>query len=81
MFIIYSIDNCTFCNKAIEFCIEKSLDYTERKLDREIYLSEINSLVKSNKTIKTAPAIVYNDEYIGGYMDFKVFCLFEGMLD
>lgn len=76
MFIIYTIDDCSFCDKAKELLKEFKLSYNEVKLTREEIL-HLSTLVFHETNclydIKTVPQIVYKKSLIGGFNDLSIY--------
>jgi len=67
MFIIYSIPNCSFCEKAKELL--KDIPYIEHLSSKENYLSLLSR--EGFPNFKKAPCIVENGQLIGGYNDLE----------
>ena len=63
--IIYSKNNCVFCNKAKHLVKTLGLDYTEKKM--EDFESTEAMLEDIGKQVRTMPQIKIDDKLIGGY--------------
>lgn len=72
MITIYSKDNCTYCEQAIQLCTQKGVDFEVKKLgadiDREGLIEKISSF---GITPRTMPQIVEGGEYIGGFRELE----------
>lgn len=67
-YIIYSRDNCPWCEKAKETLEYNNLLYTEYKLNVHYTRDTLqDKLLKENVSKLTVPQIYYNGKYIGGY--------------
>lgn len=77
MFIIYTISDCSYCDKAKELLKKFKLSYNEVKLTREEFLNNISTLVYQETNciydIKTVPQIVYKKSLIGGFNDLSIY--------
>ena len=66
--IIYSKNNCAFCDKAIALAKLKEVDLTVKKLEIDYSMEEMALLFP---TARTFPQIVVNSKNIGGYTEFE----------
>jgi glutaredoxin len=66
--VIYSKDNCVFCDKAIALAKFKNLDLTVKKLGVDF---EMADMLEKFPTARTFPQILVNDRSIGGYTEFE----------
>ena len=64
--VIYSKDNCSFCDRARELLKSQGKEYIEYKLDKDFTRETIKAVFP---TAKTFPVIVINNDYIGGYTE------------
>ena len=64
--VIYSKDNCSFCDRARELLKSQGKEYIEYKLDKDFTRETIKTVFP---TAKTFPVIVINNDYIGGYTE------------
>jgi len=62
--VIYSKDNCTYCEQAKNLLKINDLEFRELKLNEDFSRDEILELFP---TARTFPIIVINNTYIGGY--------------
>lgn len=67
--VIYSKDNCPWCDKAKEFFESKNIQYTEKKFGVDFIKEQLIELMPEVPERLTVPQIWINDEYIGGYTD------------
>ena len=65
--IVYSKDNCIFCEKAISLATMKGLDLEVKKLGKDFGMED---LMGQFPTARTFPQIVVDDKSIGGYTEF-----------
>ena len=63
--IIYSKNNCVFCNKAKHLVKSLGLDYTEKKMEE--FDSPQAMLEDIGKQVRTMPQIKIDGKLIGGY--------------
>ena len=66
--VIYSKDNCVFCEKALSLATMKGLDVTVKKLGVDF---DMEDMMKIFPTARTFPQIVVDGKNIGGYTDFE----------
>ena len=64
--IVYSKDNCGYCDKAKNLLLSKGQTYTEVKLGQDIIREDFMSLFPE---VKTMPFIIIDGQHIGGYTD------------
>jgi len=65
--IVYSKDNCIFCEKAVSLATMKGLDVTVKKLGVDFGMED---LMGQFPNAKTFPQIVVDNKSIGGYTEF-----------
>ena len=63
--VIYSKQNCTFCNKAKHLVKTLGYEYTEKKMEE--FDSPQAMLEDIGKQVRTMPQIKIDGELIGGY--------------
>ena len=63
--IIYSKQNCTFCNKAKHLVKSLGYEYTEKKMEE--FDSPQAMLEDIGKQVRTMPQIKIDGQLIGGY--------------
>lgn len=69
MFVIYSKDNCVYCEKAKRLLESKNISYEELKYERDFTRDE---LLTRFPQARTFPQIETDKgEYIGGYDQLK----------
>ena len=64
--IIYSRDDCPWCDRARDLLYSKGVEYEEIKIGREITREEFKERFPS---VKTVPYIIIDGNVIGGYED------------
>ena len=63
--VIYSKQNCTFCNKAKHLVKTLGFEYTEKKMEE--FDSPQAMLEDIGKQVRTMPQIKIDGKLIGGY--------------
>ena len=63
--VIYSKNNCVFCNKAKHLVKSLGLTYTEKKMEE--YDSPQAMLEDIGKQVRTMPQIKIDGKLVGGY--------------
>ena len=63
--VIYSKQNCTFCNKAKHLVKSLGFEYTEKKMEE--FDSPQAMLEDIGKQVRTMPQIKIDGKLIGGY--------------
>ena len=63
--IIYSKNNCPFCNKAKHLVKTLGYEYTEKKMEE--FDSPQAMLEDIGKQVRTMPQIKIDDKLVGGY--------------
>ena len=63
--VIYSKQNCTFCNKAKHLVKSLGYEYTEKKMEE--FDSPQAMLEDIGKQVRTMPQIKIDDQLVGGY--------------
>ena len=69
MIEIWSKPQCVFCDKAVQLCQMKELDFKKYMIDVD-YSRE--DLMKKFPNARTFPQITEDDIYIGGYTELEV---------
>ena len=65
--VIYSKNNCQFCNKAKHLIKSLGLEYEEKSLEKD-FDSDPTKLMKDiGKQVRTMPQIKIDDKLVGGY--------------
>jgi glutaredoxin len=64
MIEIYSKEDCGFCKSAKDLLTINSMGYTEHQIGRDLTREEF---IERFPTVKTVPAILVDNNYIGGY--------------
>lgn len=62
--VIYSKDNCPWCDRAKELMYSKNTEYREIKIGRDITREEF---MEQFPNVRTVPYILINEEVTGGY--------------
>lgn len=66
--ILWSKEQCTFCDQAKALLESKGISYEERKIG-DGYTRE--ELLEAVPTARTVPQIFLDDEYVGGFNELK----------
>ena len=64
MMVIYSKDNCPWCDRAKELMKSKGDSFNDIKIGRDITREEF---MEQFPSIRTVPYIIVNEEVKGGY--------------
>jgi glutaredoxin len=62
--IMYSKDNCAFCDKAKNLLKMKAIEFIEYKLGKDF---DRDTLLEQFPEARTFPVITLDKKYIGGY--------------
>jgi len=62
-FVVYSKDNCGFCEKLVAFMEQKGIEYTKYKLGENFTRDEFISQFGAGSTF---PRVTYGEQLIGG---------------
>ena len=67
--LIYTSNNCTFCNSAKELLNNKKLKFEEINISENVGLKE--EMVKKTNGLMTVPQIFINSKHIGGFEELN----------
>lgn len=75
MIIIYGKPGCSFCKRAVDYCIQNSIHYSYKNVGSDISVDELRETL--NRHVTSVPQIVsvsngFSD-YIGGFDDLLNF--------
>ena len=65
--LLYTSDNCTFCNSAKELLKNKKLNFKEINISKNNLLKK--KIVEKTNGLMTVPQIFINSNHIGGFED------------
>lgn len=68
--IVWSKDQCTFCEQAKALLKSKNIEFEEKKIGHG-YTRE--DLLESVPDARTVPQIFVDDQLIGGFQELKLF--------
>ena len=63
--LIYTSNNCTFCNSAKALLVNKKLKFDEINISQKNNLKE--EMIKKTNGLMTVPQIFINSKHIGGF--------------
>ena len=66
--IVWSKDNCAFCDQAKALLEQRNIAYEERKIGHG-YTRE--DLLEAVPTARTVPQIFVNNNYVGGFTELR----------
>ena len=66
--IVWSKDNCTFCDQAKALLEQRNIAYEERKIG---YGYSREDLLEAVPTARTVPQIFVNNNHIGGFTELR----------
>lgn len=75
--IIWSKDNCIFCELSKNFLKSKNVKFEERNISGDEWTRE--QLFESVPEAKTMPQIFVHGEYVGGYNELLQYAEDHGM--
>lgn len=67
MIVIYGQPGCGWCEKAIDLCGARSLEYEYRSIANDHYKKELKEKFPD---VKTVPQVYWHGRHIGGYEQF-----------
>lgn len=67
--VIYSKEQCPYCDMAKNWFKSKNLEYTEHKIGTNGFTKE--NLLEAVPTARTVPQIVIDGKLIGGWDDLR----------
>ena len=65
--VIYSKNNCQFCNKAKHMIKSLGLEYEEKSLEKDFDSDSTKLIEDIGKPVRTMPQIKIDGQLIGGY--------------
>ena len=65
--VIYSKNNCQFCNKAKHMIKSLGLEYEEKSLEKDFDSDPTKLMEDIGKPVRTMPQIKIDGQLIGGY--------------
>ena len=69
--LIYTKDNCIWCDRAKILLDSKNISYNEIDLSNDS--ERLKFYEKIGDNVKTVPQVFIDDKRIGGFQDLKVF--------
>ena len=66
--IVWSKDNCAFCDQAKALLEQRNMAYEERKIG---YGYTREDLLEAVPTARTVPQIFVNNNHVGGFTELK----------
>ena len=77
--VVYSKQNCTYCNKAKQLIKNLRLDYTEKKMEE---FESVDEMLKDiGKKVRTMPQIKIDENLVGGYNQLVEFFVEQGKVN
>ena len=67
--IVWSKNQCTFCDQAKNLLKSKGVEFEERNIQTGPWTKE--QLLELVPTAKSLPQIFLNDEYLGGFQELR----------
>lgn len=65
--VVYSKNNCQFCNKAKHMIKSLGLEYEEKSLEKDFDSDPTKLIEDIGKPVRTMPQIKIDGQLIGGY--------------
>jgi glutaredoxin len=66
--IVWSKDNCAYCDQAKALLEQRSIEYEERKIG---YGYTREDLLEAVPTARTVPQIFVNNNHVGGFTELR----------
>ena len=66
--IVWSKDNCTFCDQAKALLEQRNIAYEEKKIG---YGYTRENLLEAVPTARTVPQIFVNNNHVGGFTELR----------
>jgi glutaredoxin len=66
--IVWSKDNCTFCDQAKSLLEQRNITYEEKKIG---YGYTREDLLEAVPTARTVPQIFVNNNHVGGFTELR----------
>ena len=77
--IVYSKPACQFCDKAKALLTQLKIEYTEKVVTKDISLEEL--FKELDKTVRTIPQIVIDENHIGGFNELREHFVDKGKIN
>lgn len=68
MIVVYSKDQCVYCDKAVALLKLKAKEFVQYKLDKDF---DRDTLLTNFPQARTFPVITVDGEFIGGYNELE----------
>ena len=79
--IIYSKNNCQFCNKAKHMVKSLGLEYEEKSLEKDFDSDPVKLVEDIGKQVRTMPQIKIDDKLVGGYNQLIEYFADKGLVN
>jgi glutaredoxin len=66
--IVWSKDNCAFCDQAKALLEQRNIEYEDRKIGHGYTREDLLAVVP---TARTVPQIFVNNNHVGGFTELK----------
>ena len=66
--VVWSKDNCAYCDQAKALLEQRGIEFEERKIGHG---STREQLLESVPTARSVPQIFLNDEFVGGFTELR----------
>ena len=70
-FVVFSKDNCTFCEQAKALLNSKGYDWKENKLDVDFSREELIEMFPHARTFPQVSLVGETNQHIGGFEELK----------
>jgi glutaredoxin len=67
--VVWSKDNCTYCDQAKKLLETKGIEVEEKKIGHGYTLQDLLAVVPN---ARTAPQIFLDEDYVGGFTELKL---------
>lgn len=79
--VIYSKQNCQYCNKAKHLVKSLGLQYEEKSLEKDFDYDVDKLIADVGKKVRTMPQIKIDEELIGGYNQLVEYFIEQGKVN
>ena len=79
--IVYSKNNCTFCNKAKHLLKTLGLEYEEKSLEKDFGSDPVKLIEDIGKQVRTMPQVKIDDKLVGGYNQLIEYFADKGLVN
>jgi len=79
--VIYSKNNCQFCNKAKHLVTTLGYKYEEKSLEKDFDSDPVKLVEDIGKQVRTMPQVKIDDKLVGGYNQLIEYFADKGLVN